>query len=73
MVDGNREPRLPIARRVVDLQVTSNVRDRFPVALTNSTACSRNSGEYLLGRPIRTPSSGASPKFRVSTEAGQLH
>jgi hypothetical protein len=44
----------------------------LPVARTSSTACSRNSGDYLLGRPIRTPSSGEVPKIRVSTEAGQL-
>ena len=44
-----------------------------PVALTNSTACSRNSAGYLLGRPIRDhPSSGTTPKMRVSTEPGQL-
>src|SRR5687767_5993707 len=44
----------------------------LPVARTSSTACSRKSGENLLGRPIRTPSSGVVPKIRVSTEAGQL-
>jgi len=43
-----------------------------PLARASSSACSRNSGEYLLGRPISTPSLGASPRFEVSTEAGQL-
>jgi len=44
----------------------------LPVVLTSSMACSRNSGEYLLGRPSRTPSPGAWPKFSVSTDVGQL-
>lgn len=42
----------------------------LPLALTSSTACSRNSTGYLLGRPI-SPFFGRYAKIRVSTEAGQ--